>query len=113
MSDDELHPYTSEERQALKKMLRDPSTVKDLFNQQRMTFSKTMEQIKALKALSPVPANLENLELDLKARVDLNDTIEAMILNQIQHREEIKEIIDAVLTNDHERLKRLRQKADF
>ena len=52
---DRLDSYTPEERQAFRHMLRDPSTVKDLFNQQRITFSNALEQIKALKARIPTP----------------------------------------------------------
>ena len=49
---DRLDSYTPEERQALRHMLRDPSTVKDLFNQQRITF-KCVRADKSVEGPNP------------------------------------------------------------
>ena len=38
--------------------------------------------------------------------------IEAMVLNQIQFREEIKEIVDSVLANNMQKLREIRQQID-
>jgi cell fate (sporulation/competence/biofilm development) regulator YlbF (YheA/YmcA/DUF963 family) len=112
MSDDDFSAYTPEERQTLRNILRDPGTVKDLFNQNRAIFSKAMEQMKQLNRLDPNLSGTENLIMELKTRLDLNDTIEALALNEIQLRDLLKEIVDAVITNKLDKLKEIRQQLD-
>jgi hypothetical protein len=110
--DDEMTPYTLEERQELRKMLRDSGVVKDMFNQQREIFTRGLNNVKEISRLAPDPSVMLDSLLNFKGSSDLNDTIEALALNEIQLRELIRQTIDAIITDDKNKLKEIRKQIE-
>lgn len=104
--------YSPEERQALRNMLRDPAEVKDMFNLMSTRYQDALDKLEQFQKLQPKNDELESMILDFKSKVDLNDMLEVIVLNQIQQREELRRCIDAIISNNVDKLKELRQKMD-